>query len=459
MRWWRCPPRPNTESADIDRRRDLLHRRAISRRVRRCRATSAALAELAHEQGALLVVVMTEAVSFGALRSPGSMGADIVVAEGQSIGNGLNFGGPYLGLFATRQKFLRQMPGRLCGETVDEDGKRGFVLTLSTREQHIRRDKATSNICTNSGLCCARLHDAYDAARRGGLAKLAARSIMRTPWRLADQLGKVPGVEIVTPHFFNEFTIRTPKPGAEVIDALVDEGVIGGVPAARLFPGEAALDDLIIVAATEINTAADREAYAARARKGACMTDMTTKSFAKGAGPATLHRQSRSADRGAADLRDRRAGNTAASISRSRTPFESRLGDMERATTIGLPGLTEPETMRHYVRLSQKNYSIDTGIFPLGSCTMKHNPRLNEKMARLPGFGDIHPLQPQKTVQGAIELMAMLSDWLTKLTGMPAVALSPKAGAHGELCGMIAIRAALEARGEADNAPRRAGAR
>ncbi len=130
--------------------------------------------------------------------------------------------------------------------------------------------------------------------------------------------------------------------------------------------------------------------------------------------------------------------------------FESRLGDVERRDTMGLPGLSEPETMRHFVRLSQKNYAIDTGIFPLGSCTMKHNPRLNEKMARLPGIGDVHPLQPQKTVQGAIGLMMQLSDWLTRLTGMPAVALSPKAGAHGELCGMIAIRAAIEARGEAD---------
>ena len=128
---------------------------------------------------------------------------------------------------------------------------------------------------------------------------------------------------------------------------------------------------------------------------------------------------------------------------------ESRLGDMERTEAIGLAGLSEPEAVRHYVRLSQKNYSIDSGIFPLGSCTMKHNPRLNEKMARLPGFGDIHPLQPQRTVEGAVRAMAELSDWLMTLTGMPAVALSPKAGAHGELCGMIAIRAALEARGEA----------
>ena len=138
---------------------------------------------------------------------------------------------------------------------------------------------------------------------------------------------------------------------------------------------------------------------------------------------------------------------------------ETRLGGCERAEAIGLPGLSEPEAIRHYVRLSQKNYSIDTGIFPLGSCTMKHNPRLNEKMARLPGFADIHPLQPEKTVQGALALMTELSRWLIELTGMEAVALSPKAGAHGELCGMVAIRAALEARGEADDAAQGARSR
>jgi len=128
--------------------------------------------------------------------------------------------------------------------------------------------------------------------------------------------------------------------------------------------------------------------------------------------------------------------------------FASRLGGLERKNATGLPGLTEPETMRHYVRLSQKNYGIDTGIFPLGSCTMKHNPRLNEKMARLPGIGDIHPMQPLSTVPGAIDLIAELSRWLIEMTGMAAVALSPKAGAHGEMCGMMAIKAALAARGE-----------
>jgi len=126
---------------------------------------------------------------------------------------------------------------------------------------------------------------------------------------------------------------------------------------------------------------------------------------------------------------------------------KTRLGGLERVEEIGLPGLSEPETLRHYVRLSQKNYAIDMGIYPLGSCTMKHNPRLNEKMARLPGFADVHPLQPRGTVQGALELMGELSDWICKLTGMPAVAMSPKAGAHGELCGMMAIRAALDAKG------------
>ncbi len=128
---------------------------------------------------------------------------------------------------------------------------------------------------------------------------------------------------------------------------------------------------------------------------------------------------------------------------------EHALGDLARRSPIGLPGLSEPEAVRHYTRLSQLNYGIDSGIFPLGSCTMKHNPRLNEKMARLPGLADIHPLQPEETVQGALELMAELARWLKELTGMPAVALSPKAGAHGELAGIMAIRAALEARGDA----------
>ena len=129
-------------------------------------------------------------------------------------------------------------------------------------------------------------------------------------------------------------------------------------------------------------------------------------------------------------------------------PFASRLGAHARRSEIGLPGLSEPEALRHYVRLSRKNYSIDAGLYPLGSCTMKHNPRLNEKMARLPGFADIHPLQPASTVQGALELIDDLARTLLAMTGMAAIAMSPKAGAHGELCGMMTIKAAIAARGE-----------
>ncbi len=129
----------------------------------------------------------------------------------------------------------------------------------------------------------------------------------------------------------------------------------------------------------------------------------------------------------------------------------SRLGGLERTAPLGLPGLSEPETMRHYVRLSRKNYAIDSGLYPLGSCTMKHNPRLNEKMARLPGFSDLHPLAPRSMTQGALALMEALSGYLMELTGMSAVALSPKAGAHGELCGMLAIKAAHDARGSKRN--------
>jgi glycine dehydrogenase subunit 1 len=218
------------------------------------------LAGKVHAAGALLIVVVTEAVCFGALKSPGAMGADIVAGEGQSIGNGLNFGGPYLGLFATRQKFLRQMPGRLCGETVDRDGRRGFVLTLSAREQHIRREKATSNICTNSGLCALAFTAHLTLLGEAGLRKLAGLNHARAV-ALADALGEIPGVEIVTPHFFNEFTIKTPKPSALVISRLVDLGVIGGVPANRLWPDDAALANLIIVAATEVTTEGDIAAY------------------------------------------------------------------------------------------------------------------------------------------------------------------------------------------------------
>jgi len=214
------------------------------------------LADLAHEAGALLIVVVTEIVSLGLLEAPGALGADIVVAEGQSLGNSLNFGGPYVGLMATRSAFIRQMPGRLCGETVDADGQRGYVLTLSTREQHIRREKATSNICTNSGLCALAFSIHLGLLGEAGLRRLARLNHARA-CALADALEAVPGVELVTNTFFNELTVKLPRPAVPIVEELAARGILAGVPAYRLDPLHPDVANLLVLAATELTTDAD----------------------------------------------------------------------------------------------------------------------------------------------------------------------------------------------------------
>src|SRR5688500_13178542 len=219
------------------------------------------LAECAHAKGALLIAVVTEPVALGLIRPPGEMGADIVVGEGQAIGVGLNFGGPYVGLFATREKYVRQMPGRLAGETVDAEGKRGFVLTLSTREQHIRREKATSNICTNSGLCALAFSIHMTLLGGKGLRALAEVNHAHA-CAAADRLSRVPGVELVTPRFFNEFTLRLPRETRPVVRALAERGVLAGVSLGRLYPDGDGRENGLVVAVTETVTSEDVEAYA-----------------------------------------------------------------------------------------------------------------------------------------------------------------------------------------------------
>ena len=214
------------------------------------------LAEAAHAKGALLVAVVNEIVSLGAVTPPGEMGADIVAAEGQSLGNPLTFGGPHLGLFACREGRVRQMPGRLCGETVDAEGRRGFVLTLSTREQHIRREKATSNICTSAGLCALAFTIHLALLGDVGFRRLA-RLNHACASGLADRLARVDGVEVVNESFFNEFTLRLGRDARAVVSKLAADGILAGVPASRLFPGEAAAETLLIVAMTETTTEDD----------------------------------------------------------------------------------------------------------------------------------------------------------------------------------------------------------
>ena len=218
------------------------------------------IADSAHGAGALMVANFTECLAFGMIEPPGAMDADIVCGEGQSIGNALNFGGPYVGLFAVKEKYIRQMPGRVAGETVDADGKRGFVLTLSTREQHIRREKATSNICTNSGLCQLAWTMHMTLLGEAGLTRLATLNHEKAQ-ALAQALTGVKGVEVLTKRFFNEIAVKLPKPAQGVVDALAAKGVIAGIAMSRLDP-RAGMDDVLITCATETNTDEDIAAFA-----------------------------------------------------------------------------------------------------------------------------------------------------------------------------------------------------
>ena len=378
------------------------------------------LARACHDKGALLVVVVTEMLSLGAIKPPGEMGADIVAAEGQSLGNALNFGGPYLGLFATRDKFVRQMPGRLVGQTVDAEGRRGWVLTLSTREQHIRREKATSNICTNSGLCALAFTIHLALLGEAGLARLArlnhaARGAARRaasahPGRRSSSTTRS---STNSPCACRARRRRSSRRWRRAAFSAASRSA-GSIRSARTWPiccwwprpRRRPTDDI------------DRLDMALAG--GAAMNDWSR--AAALVRPPGRRRSQRSAATAGCRSRSRCCSSrtcpaVAGSICRTPPPFAARLGGLERRGPIGLPGLSEPQVVRHFTRLSQKNYAIDSGLYPLGSCTMKHNPRLNEKLARLPGFADLHPLQPVSTVQGALELIDTLAHWLKTLTG------------------------------------------
>ena len=216
-----------------------------------------AFADAAHDAGALLVV-STYPVALGVLKSPGELGADIAVGEGQSLGNDLNFGGPYLGLFATRDKFVRFMPGRLVGGTKDLDGRKGYVLTLQTREQHIRREKATSNICTNEALNALAATVYLSLMGKQGLRHVAQLCLNNAHY-LAENIRKLPGWEVLTPEpYYNEFLLRCPVPAAEVVARLLEQDILAGVDLGRFLPEHA---DKLLVCATEMTPKADIDRY------------------------------------------------------------------------------------------------------------------------------------------------------------------------------------------------------
>ena len=218
------------------------------------------LAEYIHSKGALLIVVVNEVISLGMMKSPGSMGADIVACEGQSLGNPLNFGGPYIGLMSTKDKYVRQLPGRIVGETNDMNGEKGFVLTLATREQHIRREKATSNICTNSGLCSLAFTIHLSLLGERGFKKLSKLN-HEAAIKLYDQLKNLEGFKVRNKSFFNEFTLELPISAVTFVEKMSGKGVLAGVPISRLVDQDDSFSNLLLVASSEMNSDSDREVF------------------------------------------------------------------------------------------------------------------------------------------------------------------------------------------------------
>lgn len=220
------------------------------------------LAEIAHAQKALLVVVVADPVSLGILESPGALGADIVVGEGQSFGNPVSFGGPHIGFFAAREKYVRRMPGRIVGATVDSNGQRAFVLTLQAREQHIRREKATSNICSNQALNALAVNMALSAIGKQGLQEMAMQCLQKAHYAF-NRLTALPGVEAAFPGkpFFKEFVIKLPQDPERVNEALFKEKIIPGLPLKRFYPE---LGNALLVCVTELRTKAEIDLLAER---------------------------------------------------------------------------------------------------------------------------------------------------------------------------------------------------
>jgi len=218
------------------------------------------LARVAHEHGALLIICVTEPISLGILRPPADYGADIVVGEGQALGNALNFGGPFLGMLACRERYVRQMPGRIVGATVDHDGRRGYVLTLQAREQHIRREKATSNICTNEALCALAATVYVASLGKRGLRKVAELCLQKAHYA-AEQIGALPGFGLVhQAPFFEEFVVRCPLEPHQLNTELMRRGIIGGYPLGRNY---LSLRDAMLFCVTEANSREEIDALVA----------------------------------------------------------------------------------------------------------------------------------------------------------------------------------------------------
>jgi glycine cleavage system protein P-like pyridoxal-binding family len=343
---------------------------------------------------------------------PGNLGVDIVCGEGQMLGIPLSAGGASLGFLGCQTAFSAAIPGRLIGIKEDNNGKRHFALVNEEREQHVARERATSNICTNQANCAMRA--TFFLALHGdqGMNVIARRNT-ESAHAFSAKLLELDGVELKFPGpFFNEFLVTLPVPAAALLEELCKYGVYGGVDGAAW-----GRPDTLLIAVTETKDADQLEA----ARRAFDVSLRAVQERRCGAGASAV-------------------GNPARTHWRENALDALLASNPLRQSRLHLPEASESEVVRRYTRLSQKNYSIDQGIYPLGSCTMKYNPKRNDKYAALDGFRYVHPLQPLDDMQGVLQILYELEGYLAELTGMDAVSLHPAAGAHGELTGLLMMR-------------------
>ena len=412
-----------------------------------------ALADAIHERGGLLVVAV-EPVSLALIRPPGEYDADIVVAEGQPLGIALGFGGPGVGFFASKNEYLRQMPGRIVGRSVDADGRDAFVLTLQTREQHIRREKATSNICTAETLAAIAVAVHTAALGPQGLREVAF-SCYQATHNAARRIGKLPGFAIhggENALFIKEFVVECPIPPADVNRRLWEaHGIIGGIDVSDRVPNGL----LLCITETSTTTDIDRlvnalagiaevseEADAGGGSAATTLSDWPSVETAP-AGEETILAIGDAAEKRVPLLLDvsRPARRGVTTPVPAVPPVEPPLPEATLRKQLLLPEISELDVMRYFTRISQSNYAVDTTFYPLGSCTMKYNPRVNETVAAMPGFANAHPYLPPEVCAGTLGALYSLQEMLASVVGMDATSLAPSAGAHGELTGMLLFRA------------------
>jgi glycine dehydrogenase (decarboxylating) len=360
------------------------------------------LSKICKEKNSYLVVAVAEAMNLALLPSPGSLGADVCAGSAQSFGNILEFGGPHAGFLTARFEDIRQMPGRIVGETVDRNGKPALVLTFQAREQHIRRERAASNVCTTQSLM-ANFASAWLYFKGGKGAQQAAQDGAATAHAIAQELQKIPGFKVETARYANEFVVRPSAPG--FADFLAEWGVVAPYDLSNDYPD---FKDCVLVACTELTSLEDMESFIS-----AC-EEFSAKGHA-----GKVHQKP----------------TQLPAWIKARTP-------------ANIPDHPEVDVVRYYTELARKNFCIDNGFYPLGSCTMKYNPKVHEEIAFADAWANLHPAQREDEVQGALQVMFDLEHWLQEVTGCHALTLQPAAGAQGELTALLMAKRYFADKGE-----------